>query len=167
MDDTKPHVEALGLPVQGPHWHRHSPVAPSAGFFPLRLVLQSSGYAFELTRPEMLLGRHSSADIRLPLPDVSRRHCRFVFADGGWQVFDLNSLNGLFVNGERVAEALLKQGDVLRVGGFALTVELPGSKQAPPAAAEERAAAGSVLRSIVESLPLPVRDAAQARRLAG
>ena len=48
---------------------------------------------------DMLIGRHSQADIRLPLPDVSRRHCRFFFGEGVWQVLDLNSLNGVFLNG--------------------------------------------------------------------
>src|SRR6266436_2874985 len=49
-------------------------------------VMQPNGMAVELMRPNMLLGRHSTADLRLPLPDVSRRHCRFLYQDGVWQV---------------------------------------------------------------------------------
>ena len=84
-----------------------SPNAPEAGpapdCVPLRLVLQPGGAVIEVSRPEVLVGRHSEVDVRLPLPDVSRRHCRFVYADGIWRVFDLRSLNGVYVNGERIA----------------------------------------------------------------
>ena len=93
---------------------------------PLRLVLQPSGMAVELTWPDVLIGRHSEADLRLPLPDVSRRHCRFLFANGSWQVVDLNSLNGVLVNGQRVPQAVLNQGDSVTIGGFTFTADLSG-----------------------------------------
>jgi predicted component of type VI protein secretion system len=163
----KANAEAAGLPVQGPHWHRHSPVEPPAAVVPLRLVLQSSGYAFELTRPEVVVGRHSAADVRLPLPDVSRRHCRFVFAGDCWQVFDLNSLNGLFVNGERVKEAVLQNGDIIRLGGFTLVVDLHIPKQTIPLTGEDHGSTGSVGRNLAESLPRPVVDTGHGRRKAG
>jgi pSer/pThr/pTyr-binding forkhead associated (FHA) protein len=96
-----------------------------ANFVPLRLVLQPTGAAINLTRPDVLAGRHSEADIRLPLPDVSRRHCRFVWVEECWQVIDLNSLNGVFVNDEQVLQAPLQQGDRVRIGGFTFIVDLP------------------------------------------
>jgi hypothetical protein len=95
-----------------------------AGFYPLRLVLQPAGPPLDLTRPEVLVGRHSAADVRLPLPDVSRRHCRFVFSGGRWQVRDLRSLNGTFVNDERVEQSELRAGDRVRLGGLVFVVEL-------------------------------------------
>jgi pSer/pThr/pTyr-binding forkhead associated (FHA) protein len=104
----------------------HQPDRPAGGeaeFFPLRLVLQPSGATVEVNRPDMLVGRHSDADIRLPLPDVSRRHCRLVFVEGCWQVIDLNSLNGVHLNGEAVLQSALQPGDMLRVGGFTFLVE--------------------------------------------
>jgi pSer/pThr/pTyr-binding forkhead associated (FHA) protein len=72
----------------------------------------------------MTIGRHSDCDVRLPLPDVSRRHCRLEFTPAGWQVIDLNSLNGIQVNGEQVLQAPLEQGDLLRIGGFTFQVDL-------------------------------------------
>jgi pSer/pThr/pTyr-binding forkhead associated (FHA) protein len=78
----------------------------------------------DLTRPELVIGRHTDADVRLPLPDVSRRHCRFVFADQRWHVFDLNSLNGVYVNGERVTQAELHDQDVVRIGSYYFEVHL-------------------------------------------
>ena len=93
-----------------------------AGFIPMKLVMQPSGLKVELTRPDMLLGRHSAADLRLPMPDVSRRHCRFVFERGSWRVIDQESLNGVFVNEQRVDEAILHDQDCLGVGGLRFTV---------------------------------------------
>jgi pSer/pThr/pTyr-binding forkhead associated (FHA) protein len=91
---------------------------------PLRLVLEASGAAVQLSRVDNLVGRHSEADVRLPLPDVSRRHCRFLWRDDSWEVVDLHSLNGVFVNGEPVHRAVLRQGDRVRIGGFTFVVEL-------------------------------------------
>src|SRR5262245_28605264 len=101
-----------------------APPDPPPGFYPLRLQLLPGGLSLEITKPNQLVGRHSMADLRLPLPDVSRRHCRFVFEDGGWRVVDLESLNGVFVNDERVRESSLRPGDQLRIGGFTFAVEL-------------------------------------------
>jgi pSer/pThr/pTyr-binding forkhead associated (FHA) protein len=124
MDDMRQPEEAAGLPVQGPHWMAGPDREPAADFIPLRLILQPSGATVELTRPDMIVGRHSEADIRLPLPDVSRRHCRFLHVEGCWQVIDLNSLNGVFVNGEGVQQVPLHQGDLIRIGGFTFCVDL-------------------------------------------
>jgi pSer/pThr/pTyr-binding forkhead associated (FHA) protein len=97
---------------------------------PLGLVLLPSGMRVDLTKPNTLVGRHSSADVRLPLPDVSRQHCRFIFQHSAWHVLDLDSLNGVFVNNERVQRAVLHQGDRVRVGGFVFQVELPATYRA-------------------------------------
>jgi pSer/pThr/pTyr-binding forkhead associated (FHA) protein len=124
------------------------------------LVLKPGGLAVELTRADTLVGRHSDADVRLSLPDVSRRHCRFKFASGRWQVVDLNSLNGVFVNGEQVQQATLDHGDRVQIGGLTFEVEIgDGMAQAEPARP-------SVLRSIADALPRPGRDSAPPQRKA-
>jgi pSer/pThr/pTyr-binding forkhead associated (FHA) protein len=96
----------------------------------MRLVLLPSGMRVDLTKADTLVGRHSSADIRLPLPDVSRQHCRFVFRHATWHVVDLNSLNGVFVNNQRVKQIPLRHGDRIRIGGFIFQVELPATQHA-------------------------------------
>jgi pSer/pThr/pTyr-binding forkhead associated (FHA) protein len=131
------------------------------GFVPLRLVLQPDGTFIELNRPDMLLGRHTEADVRLPLLDVSRRHCRVQFVEGGWQVLDLNSLNGVWVNGVMVQQAFLKQDDILRIGGFTFAVDLTGAR---PNDATEFDGSDGLLKSIFQSLPPP--DEALPRRRA-
>jgi pSer/pThr/pTyr-binding forkhead associated (FHA) protein len=89
---------------------------------PLRLMVLPEARPVELAKPAVLVGRHSDVELRLAYPDVSRRHCRLVYADGVWQVQDLDSLNGLFVNGERMHEATLYEGDHIRVGEATLVI---------------------------------------------
>jgi len=134
MDESGTLPEANGLPVRGPDRADPGETALPPGLQPLRLILQPSRTAIELNRPEMLVGRHSSCDVRLPLPDVSRHHCRFVYVEGCWQVVDLNSLNGVFVNEEAVLQAPLQQGDLVRIGGFTFAVDLSPSAAADPEA---------------------------------
>jgi pSer/pThr/pTyr-binding forkhead associated (FHA) protein len=149
MDDKNLPAEAPFLPLHGPHW-KHSEPSP---FVPLRLVLEPGGPSVELNRPEMLVGRHSVADLRLRLPDVSRRHCRFVFAEGRWQVFDLNSLNGVFVNGERVQQATLGNGDKVRIGSYTFMVEVRASLANIPVPGPGPRSADNILESIAGALP--------------
>lgn len=149
MEDSS---NAGGLPLQGPHWPYIHSTAPDPDFRPLRLVLQPTGQAVVLKRPCLLVGRHSEADVRLPLPDVSRRHCRFTFANGAWSVRDLNSLNGTFVNDVRVQEAVLQPGDRIRLGGFTFLIEVATSDTVK-LSDEEKADSDGVLRSIADALP--------------
>ena len=108
-------------------------------FVPLRLVLYPNGVTMSLDRADMVVGRHSHADLRLHLPDVSRRHCRFVFAEGEWQVLDLGSTNGVFVNDTRVDRAVLHQLDLIRIGSYTFEVQLGDQKAAsPPDGADHR-----------------------------
>ncbi len=69
------------------------------------------------------VGRSAMADIRLDDPTVSRRHALIVRQpDGGLRVLDDRSLNGIYVNGERVDWARLGDGDELTLGRFRLHV---------------------------------------------
>jgi pSer/pThr/pTyr-binding forkhead associated (FHA) protein len=160
MDRSEPSAEAGGLPVPGPHWRTHTAIPVPADFVPLRLVLQPSGATIELTQPDMLLGRHSQADVRLPLPDVSRRHCRFLFSEGVWQVIDLNSLNGVYLNDEPIRQATVRPGDLLRIGGFTFAVDL-GAADLPTTEADP---SEGLIRSIFKTMPSPSHDFAPRRR---
>jgi pSer/pThr/pTyr-binding forkhead associated (FHA) protein len=160
MENPEPSAEAAGLPAIGAHERGHPAFPLPADFVPLRLVLQPGCASVTLTRPDMLIGRHSQADIRLPLPDVSRRHCRFFFGEGVWQVLDLNSLNGVFLNGEPVRQATLHQGDLLRIGGFTFAVDLGGAETRD---AEEDVPEG-LIRRLFKTLPAPSHEAEPHRR---
>ncbi|HEX2129128.1 MAG TPA: FHA domain-containing protein [Solirubrobacterales bacterium] len=65
------------------------------------------------------IGRSSIADVRLDDATVSRRHALVVLTDDGeLKALDDRSLNGLFVNGERVEWAPLADGDELEIGRY-------------------------------------------------
>ena len=62
------------------------------------------------------IGRGRGATIMLPHPLVSRQHCELFETNGRLMVRDLGSLNGTFVNNERISEATLPPGELLTVG---------------------------------------------------
>ncbi len=104
-----------------------------ADFTPLRLVLQPSGLSLLIERRSATIGRHSGCDIRLPSPDVSRRHCRLWFENGSWWMVDLDSTNGVYLNGEQVKQRKLQAEDQIRIAGFTLAVEpIDAQRQATP-----------------------------------
>lgn len=70
----------------------------------------------ELTREWTRIGRSLAADVRFDDPTVSRRHALVVRRADGVRVLDDRSLNGVFVNGERVEWHTLRDGDELVVG---------------------------------------------------
>lgn len=77
--------------------------------------------AFALTREWTRIGRSLAADVRFDDPTVSRRHALVVRQADGVRVLDDRSLNGVFVNGERVEWRALRDGDEILVGRYRLT----------------------------------------------
>jgi hypothetical protein len=72
--------------------------------------------AFALHREWTRIGRSLAADIRFDDPTVSRRHALIVRQPDGLRVLDDRSLNGVFVNGERVEWSTLADGDQIVIG---------------------------------------------------
>jgi predicted nucleic acid-binding Zn-ribbon protein len=73
-----------------------------------------------LTREWTRIGRSLTADVRFDDPTVSRRHALIVRHPDGVRVLDDRSLNGVFVNGERVEWRALQDGDQIVVGRYRL-----------------------------------------------
>jgi DNA-directed RNA polymerase subunit RPC12/RpoP len=73
-----------------------------------------------LTREWTRVGRSLAADVRFDDPTVSRRHALVVRQADGVRVLDDRSLNGVFVNGERVEWRVLSDGDEIVVGRYTL-----------------------------------------------
>jgi len=93
------------------------------------LVYDEDGEAVvhRLDREWTRIGRSLAADVRFDDPTVSRRHALVVRQPDGVRVLDDRSLNGVFVNGERVEWRALEDGDELLVGRHRLHfVDLPG-----------------------------------------
>ena len=86
-----------------------------------------------LEREWTRIGRSLAADIRFDDPTVSRRHALIVRQADGVRVLDDRSLNGVFVNGERVEWRVLGDGDEIVVGRYRLHF----LEAAPEAAASE------------------------------
>lgn len=81
----------------------------------------TAGARFLLDAQRTTVGRHPSADIFLDDVTVSRKHAEFLSAPQGYVVRDVGSLNGTYVNRERIDEALLVTGDEVQIGKFRLT----------------------------------------------
>ena len=69
-----------------------------------------------LNRPRMILGRDRSCDVSLDSSYVSRYQNLFLATPEGWMLLDLHSTNGSFVNGRRVTEHKLRDGDLITLG---------------------------------------------------
>jgi hypothetical protein len=67
------------------------------------------------------VGELREADLTLTGSRVSRRHCLLTPTGTGWRLKDNNSTNGVFVNGERVADHELCDGDRVTIGEYELT----------------------------------------------
>ena len=79
-----------------------------------------------------VMGRGKDAGVRLSDPSVSRLHAKIEPEGDGWRVTDLDSSNGIWVGGEQVKTALLKDLDEFRVGALELRIRIDGD--VPPVA---------------------------------
>ena len=80
-------------------------------------------FVFRITAGNIkTVGRAARADFVVDAALVSRLHCRLAAGAGEIEAVDLESTNGTYVNGNRVARATLKDGDRLRVGAVELVV---------------------------------------------
>ena len=84
----------------------------------------NQGSSFILDRTVTSLGRHPESDIFLDDVTVSRRHAEITRSDRGYEVRDAGSLNGTYVDHERVELASLRDLNELQIGRFVLTFVL-------------------------------------------
>lgn len=80
----------------------------------------NAGSRFLLDQATTSAGRHPDSDIFLDDVTVSRRHAEFRLESGEFQVVDVGSLNGTYVNREPVDSAVLANGDEVQIGKFRL-----------------------------------------------
>lgn len=79
-----------------------------------------------------VIGRDSSCDITIPGSHLSRKHAVLVTAGNKLNIKDLDSANGTFVNDERVEQAQLKDGDMVRLDILTFHVIAPDERAMPP-----------------------------------
>ena len=80
----------------------------------------NAGSRFLLDQDATTAGRHPNSNIFLDDVTVSRRHAEFRWVSGEFQVVDVGSLNGTYVNREPVDWAVLANGDEVQIGKFRL-----------------------------------------------
>ena len=81
----------------------------------------------------LLIGRRSKCDITLQFPNISSHHCRLEFLNGYWRVRDMNSRNGIKVNGDRCDMKWLLPGDRLSIAKHDYEINYtPQSDEPPP-----------------------------------
>jgi predicted RNA-binding Zn-ribbon protein involved in translation (DUF1610 family) len=124
--DHRPTVDsqALGVDQVTPEWLTEARAElEQAGHY---LAFDEGGRDYAVIRLELgwtRIGRSAAADVQLDDATVSRRHALVVLTESGaLRALDDRSLNGLFVNGNRVEWAPLGDGDVLEIGCYRLYV---------------------------------------------
>jgi pSer/pThr/pTyr-binding forkhead associated (FHA) protein len=81
---------------------------------------------FPLISSRTVIGRGENCDLRVPLPSVSRQHCRLETEGDQVRLKDLGSSNGTYVNNRRVTEATISAGDRIVVGPIVFTAQIDG-----------------------------------------
>jgi general secretion pathway protein A len=109
--------------LQRPHGLK---TANEGGNEPARLIVSREGRTICTTRlrERMLIGRSRSNDLCLDSHFVSRHHAALVQGDRGYYLSDLNSVNGVFLNGTAVRQTHIADGDVLTIGPFRLKLRM-------------------------------------------
>jgi hypothetical protein len=99
------------------------PDAPPQGY----IVVSRGGKVVSRValRQRTLIGRSEHNDICLPSPYLSRHHAVIVGTPQGYYLVDLNSVNGVSLNGQRIERCALCDEDVLGLGPFRLKVQVP------------------------------------------
>jgi pSer/pThr/pTyr-binding forkhead associated (FHA) protein len=94
-----------------------------------RLVVLSTNFAgreFELDKPAMVIGRTEENDICVNHRSISRHHAKIVRENGRYAIVDLQSSNGVRVNGEEYGKVELRRADVVDLGHVRLRFIEPG-----------------------------------------
>jgi len=101
---------------------------------PLAWLIGNEGstgeFRFKLTESETTLGRGSDCEIQLDDQHASRRHAIIHFRDGGFEIEDLNSSNGTFVNNKQISAGPIADGDLIQIGDIILQMRMEGDPDA-------------------------------------
>ncbi len=112
------------------------------------LVHESAGVReFELVDNEIHIGRELDNTLRLADPSISRHHCVIRLTGNGYEVQDLQSSNGVLLNGSRVQTSPLRDGDRVTLGQIQITFTDPAEQNATVAVQRLEQATGTVRMS--------------------
>ena len=103
---------------QGPQTQAATP--DELGIEPEVVTLDANGKQHRIEKGSVVIGRSKDCDIRLPDPNVSRRHAELRQEGSAYWILDLGSTNGVTVNGRRQQRAQLQDDDRITVGSTEL-----------------------------------------------
>lgn len=106
-------------PVDEEHVFDEAEIEPGTGMLLVRRG-PNAGSRYVLDHPVTSLGRHPDSRVFLDDVTVSRRHAEIRRTGDGYEVVDVGSLNGTYLNRERVDRGPLHDGDLIQVGKFKL-----------------------------------------------
>lgn len=120
-----------------------------------------TGRTFELNVERTTVGRVEDNTFQIADGSVSSHHCEILLRGTEIVVKDLNSTNGSFINNDRITEAVLKSGQVLRLGQVEIKIDdgkpvtAPPAPSAPAPAATAPAAAAPASPAVPAAAPAP------------
>ena len=123
------------------------------------------GSEIDLAAGEVTIGRGSECALTLNDTEVSRLHAKLVPDQGGWKLMDLDSANGTLVNEKPISEAVLKENDVVSIGGTVFVFKANGIPKAvapqpvPTAAVPPKPAAPVAATAVPQTASVPVAPA--------
>ncbi|MCX4576242.1 DUF3662 and FHA domain-containing protein [Streptomyces sp. NBC_01571] len=110
-----PSAPPPGRPGPSPMGQRPGPSAGPASGGRTRHWIEINGARHQISRPTLVLGRSTEADVRIDDPGVSRRHCEIRTGTPS-TIQDLGSTNGIVVDGQHTTRATLRDGSRIVVG---------------------------------------------------
>ncbi|MFO0680428.1 MAG: adenylate/guanylate cyclase domain-containing protein [Sandaracinus sp.] len=99
-------------------------------------IIAPEGRAEADLLPHNTLGRHPNNTVQILDRIVSKEHCHIDLVDGRYVLRDLGSLNGSFVNGERITERVLSPGDEISIGSTRIVFDPDGAAARPRASGQ-------------------------------
>ncbi|WP_026554182.1 FHA domain-containing protein [Arthrobacter sp. 35W] len=125
-------IEPSAEPKLGPDERSAVEALPAGSALLIAHSGPNRGARFLLDADNTSAGRHPEADVFLDDVTVSRRHAEFRRVDNGFEVIDAGSLNGTYVNGDRVDAVRLRTGNEVQIGKFRLTYYYSPAAAAAP-----------------------------------
>ena len=124
----------------------------------MKFVVEDGEQKYDLPLREgvIVIGRDASCDVTIPVGSISRRHVSCTVSGGQVVVKDLQSRNGTMLRGQRIGEATLEDGDVMRMGDLQLTFCAESADA--PAQAVSLGSAPPVAGEPAPASPLPPRE---------
>lgn len=87
--------------------------------------------SYRISSKGLTIGRDSTVDIKLRSPYVSPKHALLYTNGSNYYIRDLGSKNGVYVNGRRVQESILREGDKIWLGDYEITIGEAGVSEKP------------------------------------